>query len=414
MSFGAPTIVTGSKATANLATLRVIEDFAKGIAIIDAFENPKLAVSMNIGRGENVGAIKHSWYETELMPETDQINFSTGYSSSATALTVDHGDRFTVGDVWVYLGLNSAATIGEQLFVIAKSSNVVQFTRDFGQSATSYTALAGSLVDNGYLRKIGNVFKEMHPIPGIASTKEEQRDNYCGDIRTAYGASDIAMNSNVRGEAVWSHEAKKAALQHNYKMNRIFWYGKPNPGDGTLYDASTGNSDAAASAGIKHYIDEYAPSANSVYQDQITFREFSDFITNAFYYGSMEKSFYVCSKMLQAIEHWKRSTLMTTVNEKVFGINVQQWISMGRTLNIFYDKSLDHPSGTGGMAFVVDEPKCKLCFFNNIGATHIETLDVKSADGSTGKKEYLRSVFTYEIKEAPCHAYLDGLTDFSD
>lgn len=144
----------------------IAEDVADIIGIISPFETPLLD---HIGDARSVArSTVHEWLEDALLPNTDAINQTTFSPSptTATAITVDNGSRFRIGD------LIRAADSLEVMLVTNVAGNALAITRAYGGTT------AEALADNQTLIIIGNAALEGDDRPATRFTTRIRKANY--------------------------------------------------------------------------------------------------------------------------------------------------------------------------------------------------------------------------------------------
>lgn len=106
--------------------------------------------------------------EDALLPNTDQINQTVfnPNATTATSITVDHGDYFRVGD------LLRPGSSTEVMLVTAVAANVLTVVRSYGGSTA--VALANDMV----LHTLGNAALEGADAPAVRFTNRARRRNY--------------------------------------------------------------------------------------------------------------------------------------------------------------------------------------------------------------------------------------------
>lgn len=390
-----PTMVTGNRARSNWSTNREDIDFAKGIALLDPNENPFTLATMDMGK-KTTRTIQHSWFEDELVPESDTVN-QASLDATSTAWTVDNGARFAVGD----LVMHNASR--EVVLVTAVSSNDLTVIRDYGE-AEGWTALDGSPADGAYLTVIGNAFEQGHPLPTIRSTVEVQYDNYCQDVRTPIGMSEVAEASAVRGEDDWNFQRRKAAISHQRKLEYMNFWGKPYVGGKAYYSS---NILPTTAGGINHFISENAPAAQKKDETEITSTEFQEWLEYLFEYGSGTKWCYCDPNLRTALDQWGISKLNTFVSDTYYGMAVDRWKSSHGTVIFVTHKMLKNPESTDyKYAFFLDMEKVAWTVFQKIGSTRLRKLEPYKATGATVKQEEYQTISCIEFGQAACHGRL--------
>ena len=127
------------------ATLpELAEDVSDIIGIVSPFETPLLDHLGDPVRPAQSTA--HEWVEDELLPNTDTINQTvyTPNAQNATAITVDHGERFQAGDLVRPDGFT------EVMFVTGVASDVLTVVRGYGGTTKA------TLADGMKLTILGN------------------------------------------------------------------------------------------------------------------------------------------------------------------------------------------------------------------------------------------------------------------
>lgn len=142
------------------------EDVADIIGIISPFETPLLDQLGDPARAA-VSTV-HEWIEDSLLPNTDLVNQTsfTPSPTTATAITVDNGPRFQLGD------LVRPANGPEVMQVIAIATNTLTVVRSYGGTT------AVSLADNMKLTILGTASLEGADAPTPRFTARVRKQNY--------------------------------------------------------------------------------------------------------------------------------------------------------------------------------------------------------------------------------------------
>ena len=399
MAVGSPAVVTGTRARASLSTNREDSEFETGIALLDPNENPATLAVMEMGK-DSSGTIDFNYFEDELVPEVNTINYGAGYDASSTAIDVDNGEYFAVGDLAMH------NTSREVMLVTAVTDDILTVVRDYG-AAEGWTEYDGAPADGEYLTVIGNAFEQGHPLPVIRSTTEVQYTNYAQDQRTPFGISEVSAASAHRGEQDEAFQRRKAGISHSRKLEYQNFWGRPYVGDKGLFVAATGNTLPTTGGGWNHYISEYAPTAQKLDETEITSDEFQNFMESVFEYGSGMKFCYCPPKLRTGLDKWGISKLNTFVPDTMFGMAVNKWISSHGTVVFITHKMLKNPqSGDWLYSFFIDMEKVKWITFSNIGSTRLRRLEPYKATGATVKQEEYQTIGCTKVGLPPTHARL--------
>ena len=404
-----PTVQTGDRAQDSWATDREDLDFADRIALLNPNENPLTLIAMRMGKGTS-GNIKHQWVDDETQPVFVQMQGAATTTATTFDLTSGEGARLQVGDL--LRAINDKNEV--MLYLATAATDEIQVDRDYGQGGTpGYTARADTLADNDFLEVIGNAFEQGHPLPVIKNTLEVVRMNFCQDLRTPVGITEVAAAARVHGEQDWPYQLRKKGIEHMNYWERTNMFGVAEDGDQGAFDG-TNNTGPQAAGGLYFYINEYADASRQVIQADITQQEFLDFLEAGFEFGSRQKVLFAPSLLRSAIDFWGIAKLNTTPDSKAFGIDVSRWISSHGLVTIVTHKLLKDPLGTSGVwAFLIDVDELKWITYSNIGATKLRMVDPYKSDGSTLKQAEYQTLGCLEVRQANKHAMLERMTSYS-
>ena len=395
-----PTMVSGIRATSDLSTYRLRVDLADKISLLNPNANPFVLLSKKVGK-VTATQPKHSWLEDELRPDKDQINYTTAYSSVASALTVDHGSYFAAGD------LVQVFDHYEILKVLEVSSNILYVTRNWPGVASTATGYNAALADNDWLIRLGNVNEEGATAPSSVTTTETQVDNYTQIFRTPFELTETELNSLMHGDADLPYQTRKKGIEHARDIEKTFFWGIPS-------SANTGASSKPqrSMGGLWYFLKENAPAANIVSQAEITKAEFLDFIRNGFRYGSSRKVLFACPLVMSAIESWGLADLITKSSDKTYGISISNWVSPHGEIALINHKLLEGPNpGTaGGWNFLLDMEQVKYVALRNRDTKLLTNR--QAPDQDSYEAEYLTEA-SLEVKLPEHHAVLYNVTSFA-
>ncbi|MBY0310690.1 MAG: DUF5309 domain-containing protein [Phycisphaerales bacterium] len=144
----------------------LVEDVADIISIISPYETPLLD---QLGDAKRPAlSTVHEWVEDTLLPNTDSVNQTTftPNASDATAITVNNGSRFRVGD---QVRPENAREI---MFVTGISGNVLTVVRRYGSTPAS------TLANGQRLLILGNAALEGDDRPATQFTNRVRKRNF--------------------------------------------------------------------------------------------------------------------------------------------------------------------------------------------------------------------------------------------
>ncbi|MEX2218352.1 MAG: DUF5309 family protein [Phycisphaerales bacterium] len=189
--------------TAGETLPELIEDVSDVIGIVSPFETPLLD-HLGDAKRPALGTV-HEWIEDTLLPNTDALD-QTVYSpdpQNATALTVEHGERFRAGDQ-VRPGTNP-----EVFLVTAVSGNDLTVVRGYGGTAKAV------LADGMALTILGHAALEGDDAPAARFTDRARRQNYTQIFTAAVsvsGSMQAARAPGVRDEADYQKQERLREL----------------------------------------------------------------------------------------------------------------------------------------------------------------------------------------------------------
>ncbi len=146
-------------AGANLPELA--EDVSDLLGIVSPYETPLLDRLGDARRAAT--STRHEWLEDALLPNTDALAGTV--ADTDTALTVDHGDRFRVGDQV------RAAGSREVMLVTAVAGDDLTVVRGYGSTT------AAAIADTTVLHILGNAALEGDDAPAARFTSRTRHSN---------------------------------------------------------------------------------------------------------------------------------------------------------------------------------------------------------------------------------------------
>lgn len=331
-TFYVQTVVTGERATAATQGIdqnsRVI-DMSDTIHLLDPNEAPLTAITMKL---RSVKAInpKVEWLEDDYLPTTDAINFTTGYTATATFLVVDNVGYFRVGDVVKVLDTN------ENMHVVALGADGIQVTRSIG------TAAASTLDDNDVLLIIGNANAENSTKRAMKTTQKTPLYNLCQIFRWEFGASGTLMESQLYGGDDLSYQTKKAGKEFRIQMERSFLFGDRD-------EDLTGATPLRFCDGILNRITTNVTSL--VGNGSLTADILETFLRSGFRYGPARKILFASRPIVSFITILARSSLQTRPTDTTFPLALTEYVSPHGKLYITTHNLLE---GTGANNWAYD------------------------------------------------------------
>lgn len=375
-------------------------DVGLGIALVERWKHPLLVMSKQLKK-RSANTIDFHWFEDEMLPYQDTIFYSTGYSSSETAILVTTGERFRPGNLVRHVKSD------EIFFVSSISSDTLTIVRDRGQANESWTAKAVAFVDSDYLEIIGSAYEQGHAVPEIRTTKEVERVNYIQEFRNPIGMTEVAEDTKTRGEQDMPYQRRKMAIQHGDDIELTFFWGKPNRGGKASYSSSTGNIEAAQTGGVNHFMELYADSSHKLDETDLTESEFIDFTEFIFEKGGDMKVCFCPPALRLGLDKWGISRQRTFEATTVLGIKAAKYqTSMGTVFFVTHQALKTPQSGQWNTAFILDMDEVQYVGFGRDGNTNRRDLDPYKATGNTIAKEEWKTNCGLQLKKPNYHGRL--------
>jgi hypothetical protein len=316
-------LVTGIRTTKNINQDQRKVDMADKIALLQPSKAPLVLLTKKIATKPTINPIFH-WLEDDLQARWDAVNNATGYTNVDTAIVVDDGTLFNVGDIV------KVPRTGEVMRVTAISTNTLTVVRGYGTTA------AAALVDNDPLLIIGSAFKEGDLAAEATGTITSTVSNYTQIFRTSVKVTKTQEASELYGGSDRTYQRKKKGIEHAVDIERAAWFGeKTEKVNGAEIIRTTAGILAMISANASTY-----DASNALTEDNFE----KEFLENLFKYGNPKKTMFCSSRVISVINSWGRHKLQTVVGEETYGLNVMRYISAHGELNL-----IQHPLFEGAV-----------------------------------------------------------------
>lgn len=177
---------------------------------------------------EKVDDPEFHWWEEKLQTMRVAINYSTGYSNSATQLVVDSAvgldaQDLVVGDVLLHEpAAGESATAAEEFMQVLSVDSATTITVSRGAANTTAVALT----DNDGLTKVGNAFEQGSLSANASSRNPTQLLNYTQIFKHAFQITRTATQTKARTGKREMRDKTRKMFQHAAAMEWAFLYGK--------------------------------------------------------------------------------------------------------------------------------------------------------------------------------------------
>ena len=380
-------MITNLRSTGNVTAVRRVVDIASKIDVLEPDSAPLTQLTKKVEKRVTINP-DFKWMEEEALVKTDQINYTTGYTSGATSVTVDTGTQFRAGDVV------KDVTTGEQFLVSAVTTNALTIIRGWG--STSATTIS----DNDYLLIIGNANQEGATARAIKVADQTPKTNYTQIFRTPFGITRTADKSEMYGGKDLAHQRMVQLIEHQKELERSFWFGEPKE------DTSNFTNPNRATGGVDYFLSTYASGMSGT----MTEAEFEAFLRDGFRYGSKTKWLFAAPIYLSAINFWAKSALFVAPKDKTYGIDVRQWLTPFGMVNIVLCNLFAENATYGGYAYLIDLDGLAYRSLTDSDTKLKTNIQANDVDGE--QDEYISEVGLELRNEKKC-ALAYGTTSFS-
>lgn len=382
------TLISGVRGTGNILAAKRVIDIANKIDVLEPDSAPLVQLTKKLNKRVAINP-KFNWLEEEAMPAVDQINYSTGYTSTDTQMVVDHGSYFRIGDVVKHVDS------GEQWLVTGVSTNTLTVSRAWGQT-TAHSTVA----NDDYLLIIGNANQEGNTARTLLSNQESEKTNYTQIFRRPFGVTETANNSEMYGGNDLAHVRMMQLIEHQKDIERAFWFGEPKE------DTSTYTHPTRATGGVDYWISTNSSDASGT----LTESEFEAWLRTGFRYGSSTKFVFAAPIVISAVSSWANGKLKMLPTDKTYGIAVTQYLSPHGVVNLVNMKLFAEVAPYSGYAYLVDIEGVAYRYIANRD-TKLKT-NIQANDEDAEKDEYLSEV-GFELKGEKKDSVLTGVTSFA-
>ncbi len=369
--------------TYGIEASRLRVDMSEKIAELEPDKSPLITLTKKMKRTRTVQNPEFDWLEQELGARWDAINNAGGYLSTDTALVVDNGAYFRIGD------LAKVPRTGETLLVTNVVTNTLTVTRSWG------TVAAAALVDNDPVVIVGNLNAEGATLRTILQKEPVKKTNYTQIIRTPVGATNTLQATKTYGPKPLSWYRHLGGIEHAVDMERTLIYGEK------AKDQSN-SQNRRSTGGVLEFCTENILDVSAT---TLTEQSFVEWLESVFMYGSKEKVLLACARLCTHIDLWSMGKLQTKPRDKTYGVAIKEYVSTHGVLYVTKHHLLE---GTtyGGYGIVLDMDNVAYCPLEGRD-THLLT-NRQANDEDAQKDEYL-SEFGAEIRLPKTHAIIKGV-----
>lgn len=384
------TVIRAPESTENIPAARRVRDVTRRIHYLDPSAAPLTVLSKKASRKSAFNP-KFEWIEKDLPARWDAVNNGAGYTAGDTAIVVDHGSYFSIGDV-----VNIPRT-GERVRVTNVVTNTLTIVRSVGTTA------AAALLDNDDLQIIGNSYAEGASAGAEKSHQETYPFNYTQIVRTPFGVTGTQNESeNYTGPDKPRLRAEKS-IEHMIDIERTVLFGERE------IDTASTNQPIRYTGGFLFWATSNAKDFGGV----MTEAELEDWCEDLFHYtgGSDTRVIMAAPLPISVLDMLGVARLQLMPKDQTLGLSVKQFTTSHGTLMITKHRLLEtgptSGQGYGGHMLAV-EPNALTYRFMRNRDTKLR-MDIQANDLDGWKDEYLTEV-GWQVANPQLHGVGSNIT----
>lgn len=321
--------IAGLRGTGDWATDERPKNFREMILWRNPNGQAPLTALLSKMKSESTDDPEFNWYEEQLDALRLTINYTTGYTTTATSLVItsnlstsNAGTDVVAGDLFLVEQTLTSAYADELIMASAAgSANTITVTR--GIASTTPVALA----NGAKLTKIGNAYEEGSTAPTSTTRNPSKLYNYCQIFKTTYDITNTAKKTKTRTGDPIKNDKKRKMFDHSVAMEMAFIFGK------RVETTGANGKPLRLTGGLLWHLSQNASSQITVYATTPTETTFTDAIYKMFDYNSgagNERIGFVGNGFLNSLNRLASSQSRTRVNfDKVvdmYGMRLQRWV----------------------------------------------------------------------------------------
>lgn len=287
------------------------------------------------------------WFEEKLTLPRVQINYGTGYSTTATSIVIDSGGlNLVAGDLLMAEKAESAVIDNEIMTVVTVTSDTA-LTISRGSAGT----IAATQADDIYLQKIGNAFEEGTTGPDISQRNPTKLTNYTQIFKTAVGITGTAKETRARTGDALMNDKKRKSFDHSAAIEMAMMFGR-------AYEDTTGSKPKRYMGGLRQFI----TTNTTIFTTTPTEDTFLSAVYPVFNYnvgGAGDERIILCGNgFLNSLNKLVRDSSNTQIRYdgpfKLYGMNLQRWVLPQGTVGIKSHPLMNNHARFTYSAFILD------------------------------------------------------------
>jgi len=328
---------------------------------------------------ESVDDPEFSWWYEALDIVRLQINYGSGYTSTATSLTVNSGGLALVpGDV-LQVEKSESSTYDNELIEVSSVTSDTVIVVKRGVAGSTPAAIS----DDTYLTKVANAFQEGSSSPSVALRNPTKVRNYCEIFKTAVGITETARKTRARTGDAWVNDKKRKMFDHSRDLELAFLFGRP-------YEDTSGTYPKRYTGGLRYFIQ----TNSTIFSTTPTMDTFLNAVAPVFDFegnGAGDERIVFCGNgFLTSLAKLARDASATRINfqgfiDNAYGMRLQRWVLPQGTLGLRTHPLLNRHSKYTYSAFIIDPTVLK---YRPLRDTKFQD-NIQTRDSDTRKGQWL-------------------------
>lgn len=375
--------IAGLRGTGDWATDERPKNFREMILWRNPNGQTPLTALLSKMKTESTDDPEFSWYEEEMNALRLTVNFTTGYSTTDTAIAVTSNvtDATDVVAGDVFLVEKALTTAYNHEVIVANAAGAagsVTFVR--AQSGT----VAAPLPNGTNLTKIGNVFAEGTGAPTASSRNPTKLMNLCQIFKTTYEMTNTAKKTKTRTGDPVKNDKKRKMFDHSVAMEMAFLFGKRHETTGS------NGKPLRYTGGLLWFLSQYAPNMITAFTTTPTETSFTDAVYKVFDYNSGagdERIVLAGNGFLNSLNKLASTQARTRVNFNgivdVYGMKLQRWVLPQGTIYVKSHPLFNVHARFNNDAAILDPSSLKYRTFRD--TTFKDNIQANDADSEKGQ-----------------------------
>jgi hypothetical protein len=375
--------VAGLRGTGDWATDERPKNFREMILWRNPNGQAPLTALLSKMKSEATDDPEFAWYEEELNALRLTINWTTGYSTTDTSITVTSNvtdaQDCVAGDVFL-LERTLTTAYAAEVVIVSSVTNTTTLVITRAQAGTTATGIANGVS----LTKIGNAYAEGTGAPSAASRNPTKLYNYTQIFKTTYDITNTAKKTKTRTGDPIKNDKKRKMFDHSVAMEMAFIFGKRFEGSGS------NGKPIRFTGGLLWFLSQYAPSMITIYATTPTETTFTDAVYKVFDYDSgagNERLVLAGNGFLNSLNKLAATASRSRVNFNgvvdMWGMKLQEWVMPQGTIYVKSHPLFNVHAKYTNDALIVDPSSIKYRHMRD--TTFKDNIQANDADETKGQ-----------------------------